>query len=266
METPGQILLAALIGLVAGVIGGLAGIGGSMIMLPGLALLLGFDDEAHTRHHVFMAAAMTVNIMVALPAARRHYQAGAVRVGVVRALLPAMAAMIIVGVLVSNLIRGDWLKQALAVFIAGYALLNLYRLVRQRRESEGLPERTGVALLAAIGGGAGFIGGLLGLGGGVVTVPLLQVLARIRLRQAIATSSAVMPLTALIGAGLKLGTLPGHGRSVWEALLIAVAMGPGAIVGAMVGATLTHALPLAVVRGVISVLLLAAAAKLAGLF
>jgi uncharacterized membrane protein YfcA len=42
-------------------------------------------------------------------------------------------------------------------------------------------------------------------------------------------------------------------------------MAPGALVGALLGATLTHTLPLHVVRAVTSVLLLIAAVKLAGL-
>jgi len=63
----------ALIGLAAGALGGLLGIGGSIIMIPALAIFLG-DDQ-----HLYQAAAMVVNIAVALPAAIRHKRAGALR-------------------------------------------------------------------------------------------------------------------------------------------------------------------------------------------
>ncbi len=62
-----HLILAPLtIGLVAGLVGGLAGIGGSIIMLPALGLFLGYKTPARTEHHLYMASAMTVNILVAL--------------------------------------------------------------------------------------------------------------------------------------------------------------------------------------------------------
>jgi uncharacterized membrane protein YfcA len=73
-----------------------------------------------------------------------------------------------------------------------------------------------------------------------------------------------MCLTAVVGAGFKVGTLPEHGLSILDAFALAALMGPSAMLGAWLGAKLTHALPLGWVRGVISVVLLAAAAKLAG--
>lgn len=259
-----QSALAAIIGLVAGIIGGLAGIGGSMVMLPGLAIVFGFaGDPAHAKQHVYQAAAMTVNVLVALPATLSHTRAGAVRRDLVIGLLPWMAAAIVGGVLISNLVPGEQLKRGLAIFIGGYCLVNLYRVVKPRGPGEPEPEPPRRATLALTGTLAGLVGGVLGLGGGVVTVPMLQVAARVRLRQAIAASSATMVLTAAIGAALKLGTLGEHGQKASEALWLALAMGPMAVAGALVGAALTHALPLRWVRLTVSILLLLAAARMA---
>jgi uncharacterized protein len=258
-------LWSVAIGLAAGLLGGLAGIGGSMVMIPALFLVFG-DNSDHTNQHVFMAAAMAVNVVVAIPATYRHSKAGAVRMDLAKYLLPSMAATIVAGVLVSDRVSGLTLRWLLAVFIAGYCILNLYRAVRPRPTAGRPPERTHPALLVSVGGATGFVGGLLGIGGGVLMVPAMQVLARVRLREAIATSSMVMCVTAAIGSGLKLSTLSEHGRSAAEAGLLALAMSPGAIVGALVGATLTHRLPLRAVRVLISILLLGAAAKLAGVF
>jgi len=259
-----QFVEAAGIGLAAGVLGGLAGIGGSMIMLPGLALVFGYHDRQHTDQHIYMAAAMTVNILVAIPATRRHAKAGAVRRDLVMAVMPAMVIAIIIGVLISNQVNGRILKYLLAIFIAAYCLVNLYRIIRPRTDATRPPERTGRPLLTTIGAMAGFVGGLLGLGGGVVMVPMLQVFANIRLRTAIATSSAVMAVSALIGAALKFGTLHVSAPmySWTAAAFLVVAMAPGAIIGGSVGASLAHRLPLRVVRGAIAVILLIAAARL----
>ena len=261
--TPNQFLLAALIGFVAGILGGLAGIGGSMIMIPGLALVFGYATAEHTEQHLYMAAAMTINIVVSLPAAWRHHRKGAMRRDLVAGILPAMVAAIVLGVLISNYVEGTLLRRGLAVFIGAYAALNLFRVILPGGEGDRRPERTGRRRLMAIGSAAGFVGGLLGLGGGVVMVPLLQVFAHVRLRHAIAASSAVMVISATIGAALKMGTLEStHGLSWRDAMAYVVAMAPGAVLGGMLGAQLAHALPLRVVRGTVSVLLLLIALRL----
>lgn len=263
---PIDLLIASLIGLGAGVIGGLAGIGGSLVMLPALAFAFGYHDAAHSEHHVYIAAAMGVNVVVAVFATRAHRRAGAVRMELVRRVMPAMIVSIIVGVLLSNLLAGRVLSNALAAFIAAYCLLNLYRIARPRPANAVIVERTSAATLGSIGATSGLIGGLLGLGGGVVMVPMLQIVARLRLRAAIATSSAAMAASSALGAGLKLATLQSsHGHSPAEALLLFAAMAPGAVVGGTAGAALAHRLPLAWVRGIVSVVLLIAAARLAKL-
>jgi len=258
----GEVILVGLIGLAAGLLGGLAGIGGSLVMLPALAAL-NPDDSAH---HLHMAAAMAVNVFVAVPATLRHHKAGAIRRDLVRTLLPVMSIAIIAGVLVSNLLEGRSLKMLLAIFIAAYCLNNLLHLARRTPEHDGDGERVSRLRLALIGGFVGMVAGLLGIGGGVLMVPLLQVVCRIRLRHAIAASAAVMCLTATVGATMKVATLPHLGQSPLDAMWLVLAMGPAAVLGATVGAMLTHALPVRIVRLAVSLLLLVAAARLAGLF
>ncbi|MFG0284306.1 MAG: sulfite exporter TauE/SafE family protein [Phycisphaerales bacterium JB039] len=259
-----DILIATLIGLAAGLLGGLAGVGGSMVMIPGLALTLR-DPDPGSAQHVYMGAAMMVNIIVALPAAVRHHKAGAVRFDAVRIILPVMMVTIIAGVLVSNRIHGERLRQFLAIFIAGYSVYTILRLLRKHPEPTAAHERVTGGRLGAIGGITGLIAGLLGIGGGVLMVPMLQVFCRLPIRNAIAVSSAVMVMSAVIGASLKVATLgPEHGRSALEAFWLAAAMAPTAFVGAWMGASLTHRLPLVAVKLAVAALLLVVAAKLAG--
>lgn len=264
--TPNEIAIVALIGLIAGIVGGLAGIGGSLVMIPGLALVLGYDDESHSRHHAFMGGAMLVNVLVSAPAALSHARAGAVRMDLVRIILPVMVVTIVLGVWLSNQLSGERLKILLAGFISIYCVMNLLKVARRQGEPALSDERTFWALRGGIGGVTGLIAGLVGIGGGIIMVPALQLLAGVRLRHAIGSSSAIMAATAAVGAAMKVGTLSSVGRTPMEALAYAAALGPLAFLGGFIGAKLTHALPLQWVRVVISVLLLAAAAKLAGIW
>jgi len=263
--TPQDAIWSAVIGLIAGLLGGLAGIGGSMVMLPGLFLVFG-DNAEHSRQHLYMAAAMVVNVVVSIPATYQHWRAGAMRRDLAEWLLPTMTATMVAGVFASNRFEGDALRIMLAVFITAYCITNIIRAVRPIPGDDRPPERGGAGLLIGIGSITGFIGGLLGIGGGVLMVPALQLLRRVRLRHAIATSSLVMCITAAVGAALKLMTLDQHGHTPTEAWWLVLAMSPGAIAGAMIGAALVHALPIRIVRVLISALLMVAAAKLAGLW
>jgi uncharacterized membrane protein YfcA len=258
-----QFLEAAGIGLAAGLIGGLAGIGGSLVMIPGLALVFGYHDRAHTEHHVYMAAAMVINVLVAIPATRAHLQAKAVRQDLVRGVMPAMIIAIIAGTIVSNFVDGEALKLALAAFIGGYCLLNIYRVFRPRPQENRPPELVSKPVLGSIGAAAGLAGGLLGLGGGAVMVPALNAFSRVKLRDAIAASAAIMVVSAAIGAVIKVATLSQHNRSWEEAAWLVLAMAPGALVGGYIGASLIHALPIKTVRLIVSVILLLVAIRLA---
>ncbi len=260
-----EVLIAGLIGLAAGTLGGLAGIGGSIVMLPGLAILLGFKDESHSTQHLYMASAMAVNVLVSAPAAWRHKKANALRPDLIRILLPVMAFTIILGVLFSNRIDGTYLRQILALFIAAYCIMNILRATGTLKRRDDAQELNKVHRLAAVGSVTGFVAGLLGIGGGILMVPMLQVLCRIRLKAAVATSSAVMCLTATIGATIKIATLNQHGFAPIDALWIILAMGPTAILGGTIGANLVHILPLNTMRLIVSILLLLAAVKLSGL-
>jgi uncharacterized membrane protein YfcA len=257
--TTTAILATVGLGVFAGLLGGLAGVGGSMIMLPGLHMIYG--DEPSSVHHLYMAAAMTVNVAVALPAALRHRAAKAVRVDLLPALLISTLIAMVVGVFVSNAISGDVLRYLLAAFIFAYCLLNLRRLLTDHQE-HAAHARTTINRLLISGAVTGFVGGLLGLGGGVLLVPFLQILCRVPLRQSIATSSAVVCITAVVGAGLKLATLHEHHQSWTWALAIAAMMAPTAIAASLVGAGLTHSLPIKTVRTVITVLLMFVAVRL----
>ncbi len=258
-----QSLVVAGIGALAGIVGGLAGVGGSMIILPALALIFQFTEPDRPEQHVFAAAAMIVNVLVAVPATWRHWRAGVYRPDLLRWLLPTMAVSVVTGVLISNRVDGRVLQHVLAGLIAWDALVNLYRLLHRVDESTLGPERVGAPVMITAGVTAGLAGGIAGLGGGGLIVPILQVAGRVKLRQAIATSAMTMCVTSLIGASLKLATMHSRGVAPADAVRLALLMAPGAVFGSVLGATLTHKLPLGVLRLAVSVVLLSLAAKLA---
>jgi uncharacterized protein len=103
---------------------------------------------------------------------------------------------------------------------------------------------------AAIGFAGGFIGSLVGIGGGFVMVPLQVLWANVGQRRAIGTSlAAIVPVTAVGVAAYALG-----GGQVDFRLVVPLIV--GSVVGAYFGARTVSRLPEAGLRRVIAVILL----------
>jgi uncharacterized membrane protein YfcA len=112
---------------------------------------------------------------------------------------------------------------------------------------------TGV--FAGIGLAAGFFSALFGVGGGIVIVPLLVLLAGFAAAEATATSLAAICVTALFGM-ISFGVL---GQVSW---VDAVVVGLPAVAGTIAGTWLQRRASSRLLVGLLSVLLLAIAIRL----
>lgn len=277
MFDPITIGIIAAVGLLAGTLGGMLGVGGSVIMIPALALLFGQDKTPGFNQHLYQAAAMIVNVAVALPAARRHYRSGTMSVAALKFMLPAALLLILVGVWTSNLpifsSNGEaagpvLLGRVMAAFLLYVIGLNIYRMIRPAAERATLDDAAAYITKPrglTVGSIMGFVAGLLGIGGGAVSVPLQQVLLKLPLRSCIANSSAIICLTAGFGAIFKNATLSQHSLHWQDSLLIAALLSPTALVGGHLGAHLTHVFPVRIVRVIFIALMILAAWKMAAL-
>lgn len=261
------------VGLVAGLLGGMLGIGGSIVIIPVLTVVVGKNQ------HLSQASAMIVNVLVSLPAVLRHQRAGAVRWDIMLRMLPGAAFFIVVGVFLSNHIarlddlesEGTLLERFFGIFLLYVIVMNVHRLGK-RGDVEPSPEdvRRGWLASTFVGSIMGFSAGLLGVGGGIICVPLLQRVVRLPLRQSIATSAALICLTSAVGAIGKNATLEELvdaagvplNLQLSDSLLIAACLAPTAVIGGLLGAGLTHRLPLKWVRIVFIMLLTVAALKM----
>jgi len=247
----GEESLLILVGIVAGLLGGLLGIGGGIVMIPAITLLLGRDI------HLAQAASMNVIFFVAAPAAIRHWKAGGMRLELIVRILPFALVSVILGVTASIWIPDADLSLIFGLFLLYVLYENVRRLVSDQK---GLPETEQPPIVtvgrgAIVGSTAGFGAGLLGIGGGLITVPLTQIVCRCPLRECISCSAAVMCITSIAGAVYKDATLtrvPGIGEDVfwYTPLLIAAWLVPTCMIGSWCGAKLTHVLPLKLVRSI----------------
>jgi uncharacterized protein len=238
-------LTIVLIGFLSGLLGGLLGIGGSIVMIPAMTAVCG------PAQHIYQGAGLILSCCVALPAAYQHFRADAVLRPVVRVTIPASVLGVLTGVWLS---AGWWfggtnegyLSQVFGLFLLYQAGYNVYRLFSSYR----LPDISEIAAeaiprwkAAVVGVCMGLVAGLLGVGGGIVAVPLQQVLLRMPLRRAIANSAVSMVLLSLVGAVHKNCANYCAGLPWVESVKLAISIVPTAMIGGFLGGWLTHVVP-----------------------
>lgn len=114
---------------------------------------------------------------------------------------------------------------------------------------------TEIAELAAAGIAAGVLAGLFGVGGGIIFVPALVVVAG--LGQVDATATSLLAMIPVVLAGVWRQHVYGNVR--WRAGLLVGALSAGGVAG---GVALAEALPEHALRILFAVLLLLTAARL----
>jgi len=266
-----DIVLLVLIGLFGGLVGGMLGVGGSVVMIPAMTELLGPNQ------HLYQAAAMIVNFFVVVPAVYQHRRARAIDFRTVARLVPLSILAALAGVAVSELpmfrCSGEtYLQGAFGAFLIIIAAVDLFRMSRAKTRdtinelkdnpARLSPQRITWRFAAYVAIPTGLIAGLLGVGGGVLAVPLQRRFLRIPLRQAIANSAAVIIPTSLLGATAKnLAIMDRHIDGTSPFVLAAILI-PMAVLGSFIGSRWTHIAPLKMIRVAFWVLLMVAGTKL----
>lgn len=263
-----QMLELTALGFAAGVMGGLLGIGGGLIMIPAMLLVLG-DRFGPDSLHLYKLAAISTSVVLSIPAVRRHMRAGAIHWGMVRSMILSGVVGVVLGVGASSFFTHEYthvLRRIFGVFMLFVVFANvLLAPSRTGGLAKSCPRsRHWRRLGLFVGGPAGAIAGLLGIGGGVWAVPMQNIFFGVRLQVAIANSAATIigiAACTTIFQSVAVSRIAGVDVSVgwWLALFLA----PGALLGGLLGATLTHRLPMFWLRQVFHILLAATGAQLA---
>jgi uncharacterized membrane protein YfcA len=243
-----------------GFLAGLLGIGGSMTMIPLLAMI--FTHEGFAPEHVLhiaVATSMATIIFTSISSVRAHAQHDAVLWPVAIKLAPG----ILVGSLVGPQIVGLMSTAVLACVFATFATYTAIRLLwdKKPKPTRVLPGTTG---LVAVGAGIGLLSSMVGAGGAFISVPFMTA-CNIKIQKAIGTSSALGLPIAVAGtigflvAGLRQTGLPSYslGYIYFPALLV---ISSASVISAPIGARLAHRWPIAHLRRAFACLLLVIAA------
>jgi len=209
-----EIALLVVAGFLGGAFGSMVGLGGGVFIVPVLTLFL--DVPIHDA----VAASLMGVIATSTTGSVTYLRQGLtnLRLGV------TMETALTVGALTGGLVGALLAREALSAVFGGVMVaVSVYMGVRRKASPAAVPAGAGLGRLGAVyhdpyrgqevrypvtrlplgllvGLAAGNVSGLLGVGGGFLTVPFMRLGMNVPIRASVATSSLMLGVTACSGA------------------------------------------------------------------
>lgn len=247
--------LLPILGLAGGVFSGLLGLGGAIVMVPLLLFVPPLFGFAALDMKTVAAISMVQVAFASLTGAIAHARNRFVSWRLVFVMGLTSAATSLLGAWWSARLPAETLLFVFAVISTVAAIVMLF----PKAEPGGTPDpaalRFSVPAAAAIAAAVGLVGGLVGAPGAFIYVPLLIYGLGIPTRITLGSTLPIVLISSLSGLVGKLTT--GQVPLVPSLLLVL-----GAIPGAQLGAALSRRLPVARLRLLLTLVVIASTVKL----
>ena len=262
------IVALILTGIVVGFAGGLLGVGGCFIMIPvqywvltsmgldpGIAILIAFGTN------------LAVVLPTAISGAYGHNKKGAVAWNAAVTMGIAGFAGALVGGYIATQIPGEYLTFLFGLVI----LLSSIRMLTAKPPSVDAEPVDDVVTFLLWGIPLGLLSGIIGIGGGVLLIPVLVLALHFKMHTAVGTSTALMIFTALGGTiayiinGWGVAGLPAYSIGYVNLLQWALLAIPS-IAMAQVGVRVAHKLPAKQLKYVFIAVMIYMGLKMMGVF
>jgi uncharacterized protein len=185
-----QLVILAILGFVGGVLTGVAGVGGGIVFVPALVYAAGWEIQEA------VAASFVIIVFSSLSGTIRNVRSTdppSWRAAVLLASTVAPASLI--GVYISSVSP----PAVVQIAFAGVLLALAYPTARGSDPST-VSRKIPPTLVLLAGVGIGALSGLVGVGGGVVMVPLLVLGLGLTTKRAVSTSLTVVFFTSIVAS------------------------------------------------------------------
>lgn len=251
-----------LMGLFVGFFAGLLGIGGGLILVTLMVYLFTVQGfPADRLLHLALGTSITSIVFTSISSLRAHHQHGAVRWDILRIAVPGLIAGTLFGTVVADLLKSKYLAIFFVIFVY-YSAVQMFANIKPKPTRQ-LPGKVGMSAAAVI---VGIVSSLVGVGGGVMTIPLMS-LCNVPMRQAIGTSAALgLPIAVAGTVGYMAN---GLGKDHLPALSVGYVYVPalvGIVVGTFItvpwGARMAHTMPVTRLQKIFAVILFILATRM----
>ena len=251
-----------LMGLFVGFFAGLLGIGGGLILVTLMVYLFtvqGFPEDRIL--HIALGTSIASIVFTSISSLLAHHKHGAVRWDIVRAAVPGLIVGTLLGTLVADQLKSKYLAIFFVIFVY-YSAMQMFFNAKPK-PSRQLPGRLGLLLASVL---IGVLSALVGVGGGIMTIPLMS-MCNVPMRNAIGTSAALGLPIAIAGTigfivtGLGKDHLPPFSVGyVYLPALIGIVI--GTLVTVPWGAKMAHTLPVSSLKKIFAVILFILATRM----
>lgn len=201
--------------MIASIFGSMLGLGGGVFIVPLFTLVLGVDPI------IAIGASAVCVVTNSVVGSRRHLDNHYVNFKLAMILQSTTATGAIIGALIALAVNANILKALLGLMLiyAAFSILRgsktaipsvpadtpdplhlMYDYDERGETIRYVPQRINVGL--GVSGLAGVLSGMLGIGGGLIQVPVMNLLMRIPLRAAAGTSSFMVGMTSVATAAV----------------------------------------------------------------
>jgi len=256
------IIILILLGVVVGFISGLLGVGGGFILVPvftTLFSLTGLPFDTSIKMAVGTSL-LTVFLTSIVSAYKHHLRENTLwRCALVLGIFGTIGSLI--GLKISmEYLSGELHRRLFAILLILISIYGIYLGERDLDNWEDIPSNLHYRKLPVIGITVGVVSSLFGIGGGILTVPLLVHLLKLPVRMAIGTSCAMMLLTSLTGiVGYMLQPCPLYQHLFnigYVSLIFGSVVGLVAMVSSKYGALLAYKLRSKTLKNILYLLLM----------
>lgn len=238
-----DIIIFASLGLAAGTLSGLFGIGGGMVIVPGLYYLFQLMDlPSDLLMHLAAGSSMCIMMFTSASSAWFHHLKGDVQWGIFRTIIPSIGCGVLSGIVLANHLESVWLEGVFGTFLV---LVSIKILSDWSMALEENP-KPNFWLTSAVGTAIGFKSGVLGIGGGALSVPFL-LYCGLPMHKASGTSASFTLPIAILGTLILLffshassDVALATGYIYWPAVYL---VAPFTMLGAPLGTHLSHIIP-----------------------
>ena len=190
-------LLFVVVGCGVGFLAGFFGIGGGLLIVPLLVFSYGYSGISPSiQTHLAMGTSLFIIIFTSLMGAFQHhkqrniYWPAVFAIGLSSALTAVGTAGLAVG------LTGRHLRVVFALVVIATGILMLTESEAESQKRLKLLSKPSTLGLIGTGLASGVVSALAGVGGGVITVPMMYYFLKIPLKLTIGTSSATVVITA----------------------------------------------------------------------
>lgn len=245
-----EILLFLVIGLAVGCLGAMLGIGGGVIILPLMSFVFGATPQEAA------GTSMLVVLFNSLSGAFGYYRQKRICWDAAWKFALATIPGGFLGSYIAHYLESKTLFIIFGIFFAIMAVM-MFTKANARSKTEAnttVPENYDWRLGTVCSVAVGFIASVLGIGGGIIHVPMMTYLLKFPVKTAIATSTAILTVSAFSGAVSH--AFLGH--VLW---IPAIGLATGAVIGAQMGVRLASKTKSSLLMKLTSVLVFAMGLK-----